>query len=80
MPRLRIVLADDHTLMRHGLCKILEVEPDWQVIAQASTGRDAVKEVLEREPDVAILDIGMPVLNGIEAARQLARRLPALRI
>lgn len=80
MPRLRIVVADDHTLMRHGLCKILEVEPDWQVIAQASTGRDAVKEVLDREPDVAILDIGMPLLNGIEAARQLSRRLPGLRI
>lgn len=80
MPRLRIVVADDHTLMRHGLCKILEVEPDWQVVAQASTGRDAVRDVLAFEPDVAILDIGMPQLSGIEATRQLTRRLPRVRI
>jgi two-component system, NarL family, response regulator NreC len=80
MPRLDIVVADDHTLMRHGLCKILEEQPDWQVVGQASTGRDAVTMVLELEPSVAILDIGMPLLNGIEATRQLTRRLPDLHV
>jgi two-component system, NarL family, response regulator NreC len=80
MPRLDIVVADDHTLMRQGLCKILEGQPDWQVVGQASTGRDAVTMVLELEPSVAILDIGMPLLNGIEATRQLTRRLPDLHV
>jgi DNA-binding NarL/FixJ family response regulator len=77
---LRIVLGDDHTLVRQGICKILEEHPDWQVVAQASNGRDAVKHVLEKVPDVAILDIGMPLLNGIEATRQVMRRLPRLHV
>lgn len=80
MSRLRILLADDHTLLRHGLCKILEEQSDWKVIAQASNGRDAVKETMRLQPDVAILDIGMPQLNGIEATRQLVRRLPRLHV
>lgn len=80
MSRLTLVVADDHTLMRQGLCKILEEEPDWSVVGQASHGRDAVKMVLQLEPTVAILDIGMPQLNGIEATRQLTRRLPALHV
>ena len=79
MPRLRILVADDHTLMRHGLRKILEVEPDWQVVAEASDGRDAVKRRARLQPDVAILDIGMPLLNGIEATRQLTRRFATRR-
>lgn len=80
MPNLDILVADDHTLMRQGLCKILEEQPDWRVVGQASTGRDAVKMVLEMQPSVAILDIGMPVLNGIDATRQLCRRLPDLHV
>jgi DNA-binding NarL/FixJ family response regulator len=77
---LRIVLGDDHTLVRQGICKILEEHPDWQVVAQASNGRDAVKQILSISPDVAILDIGMPLLNGIEATRQVMRRLPRLHV
>ena len=80
MARLRILLADDHTLMRQGLRKILEEQPDWQVIAQASNGRDAVAQTLALQPDIAILDIGMPQLNGIEAARQISRRAPKVHI
>lgn len=80
MARLRILLADDHTLMRQGLRKILEEQPEWQVIAQASTGREAVALTLELQPDLAILDIGMPQLNGIEAARQISRRLPRVHV
>ncbi len=80
MPRLRIVVADDHTLVRQGLCKILGDNPDWEVVGQASTGREAVQLVLDIEPDVAIIDIGMPQLNGIEASRQLTRRLPSLHV
>jgi len=80
MSRLRIVLADDHTLVRQGLSKILEEQPDWTVVAQASDGRDAVKQTLQLKPDVAIFDIGMPLLNGIEATRQLTRRLADLHV
>jgi DNA-binding NarL/FixJ family response regulator len=77
---LRIVIADDHTLVRQGFCKILEEQPEWTVVAQASDGREAVKQTLQLKPDVAILDIGMPLLNGIEATRQLVRRLPDLHV
>ena len=80
MAKLRILLADDHTLMRQGLRKILEACPDWEVVAEASTGREAVREALSAEPDVVILDIGMPLLNGIEATRQILRRRPNTRV
>jgi DNA-binding NarL/FixJ family response regulator len=80
MSRLRIVLADDHTLVRQGLSKILEEQPDWTVIAQASDGREAVKQTLQLKPDVTIFDIGMPLLNGIEATRQVTRRLADLHV
>jgi two-component system, NarL family, response regulator NreC len=80
MARLRLVLGDDHTLVRQGICKILEEQPEWQVIGQANNGREAVEQVVALQPDVAILDIGMPLLNGIEATRQLVRRLPGLRV
>lgn len=80
MPNLRIVLADDHTLVRHGLRKILEAEPLWDVVAETGSGREAVKHILELEPDVAIMDVAMPLLNGIEATRQAVRRLPGLHV
>lgn len=80
MPKLRIVLGDDHTLLRQGLRKILEERPDWQVVAEAGDGREAVRQIVAMRPDVAILDIGMPLLNGIDATRQVVRRLPECRI
>jgi two-component system, NarL family, response regulator NreC len=72
--KLRIVLGDDHTLVRQGLRKILEEQPEWMVVAEASDGREAVRHTLSLQPDVAVLDIGMPLLNGIEATRQIVRR------
>jgi two-component system response regulator NreC len=78
--RLRIVLGDDHTLLRQGLRKILEVRRDWEVVAEAGDGREAVRQIVAMRPDVAILDIGMPLLNGIDATRQVVRRLPECRI
>ena len=80
MPELRIILGDDHTIVRHGLRKILEDEPDWTVVGEAADGRDAVRQVLAAQPDVAILDIGMPLLNGIEATRQIAKRAQQVRV
>ena len=72
--KIRIVLGDDHTLVRQGLRKILEDQPDWEVVAEASDGREAVRQTLAMQPDVVVLDIGMPLLNGIEATRQIVRR------
>ena len=66
--------------MRHGLRKILEQKRDWEVVAEAGNGRDAVKQILELTPDVAVLDIGMPLLNGIEATRQISRRAATVRV
>jgi two-component system response regulator NreC len=80
MPKLRIVLADDHTLVRHGLRKVLQDQSDWEVVGEADDGREAVRLVQELKPDVAILDIAMPRLNGIEATRQIARRFPDVQV
>lgn len=76
MSELRIILGEDHTIVRHGLRKILEGEPGWTVVGEAADGRDAVRLIVEAQPDAAILDISMPFLNGIEATRQVARRAP----
>jgi DNA-binding NarL/FixJ family response regulator len=76
MAKMRIVLGDDHTIVRQGLKKILEDQPDWEVVGEASDGREAVQLVVELHPHIAILDIGMPKLSGIEATRQITKRMP----
>ncbi len=77
---MKLLLGDDHALLRLGLKKILEERPDWKVIAEAGDGRTAVRQAVELSPDVVILDIGMPMINGIEATRQIIRRLPNIGI
>ncbi len=70
---IRILLADDHNIMREGLRALLQSENDMAVVAEVDNGRDAVKKTLKLEPDVAIMDIGMPDLNGVDATRQILR-------
>ncbi len=76
MAPIRILLADDHTVIRSGLRLLLEQQPDFKVVAEASHGREALEMVEQHHPQVAILDIGMPQLNGIEATRQIVARDP----
>ena len=80
MGTIRILLADDHTVVRQGLRRVLEEHPDWHVVAEASNGRDAVRQAEEHTPDIAILDVAMPLLNGIEATRQILRHVPGVRV
>jgi two-component system response regulator NreC len=76
MNTIRILLADDHTVVRKGLCLLLESHPGFKVIAEASNGREAVTLAELHKPDVAVLDVAMPLLNGIEAGRQISEKLP----
>src|SRR5689334_17487648 len=80
MGHLRILLADDHTLVRHGLRKIIAERDDWEVVAEAGDGREAVAKAEALQPDVAVLDVRMPMLNGIEAAHQIVRKSRATRV
>src|SRR5256885_13806935 len=73
MDALRLLVADDHEIVRKGLRSLLEAQPGWEVTAEASDGREAVEKALEFKPDVTVLDIGMPSLNGLEAARQMLK-------
>jgi DNA-binding NarL/FixJ family response regulator len=74
-----ILLADDHNLVRHGLRLVLDREPDLEVAAEASDGAEAVERALAEEIDLAILDVAMPRLTGLQAAKELAKRKPELR-
>jgi DNA-binding NarL/FixJ family response regulator len=76
MKTLRILIADDHDLMRRGVRTLLEAHPGWEICAEAATGRAAVSKAEELKPDVVILDISMPDLNGLEAARRIRTASP----
>jgi DNA-binding NarL/FixJ family response regulator len=76
----RILLADDHGLVRRGLRLILDAQPDLQVVAEAGDGAEAVKLALGRDVDLAILDISMPRMTGLQATRELQQRRPELRV
>lgn len=77
---IKILLADDHKMLREGLRALIENQPDMKVAAEADNGREAVRRAVELAPDVVIMDISMPGLNGIEATRQIIARLPSVRI
>src|SRR5579884_862405 len=76
MQQIRILLADDHRVMRSGLKLLLEREPDLRVVGEASDGRETVAMAEQENPDVVVMDIAMPAMNGIEATRQIVARNP----
>jgi len=76
MNPLRLLIADDHAVVRAGLRALLESRKGWEVCAEASDGRDAVEKAIKFKPDILILDIGMPLLNGVDATRRIHKSLP----
>ena len=76
MSRALILIADDHAIVRRGLRTLIQSQPGWEVCAEAANGREADEKVAEFKPDVAIVDIGMPELNGLEATRQIVKASP----
>jgi DNA-binding NarL/FixJ family response regulator len=76
----RILIADDHQVVRTGLRALLESKKGWEVCAEAANGREAVEKASQLKPDVAVLDIGMPLLNGVEATRQIRKLSPQTEI
>ena len=76
MKTLRILVADDHEVVRQGMRALLEVRPEWEVCAEAANGREAVELAKQTKPDVVVMDISMPGLNGLEATRQILKALP----
>ena len=80
MSDIRILLADDHTVMRSGLRLLLERQPGFQVVAEASDGRETVELALAHTPDVAVVDVAMPRLNGIDAVREIIARKPRIAV
>lgn len=80
MNKIRILLVDDHTILRDGLRALLESEPDLKVIGEAEDGRQAVTLACQQEPDVVLMDISMPLLNGLEATRQIKRQCPNVKV
>lgn len=76
MSEIRILVADDHEIVRRGLRALLESQKGWKVVAEASTGSQALEKASEVKPEIAVLDVGMPVLNGLEATRRIRQALP----
>ena len=76
----RILIADDHTIVRHGLARLLEEQPDLKVVGEANNGQSAVDQAVALKPDIVIMDIAMPRMNGIEAAKRIRKQLPKTKI
>ena len=76
MKKLRILLADDHALVRRGARGLLQNRHGWRVVGEAADGREAVEKVMKLKPDVAIVDISMPVLDGLQVTRQIRKAAP----
>ena len=79
-PKIRILIADDHTLLRNGICALLEDEQDMVMVGEASDGREAVRLAGQLKPNVVLMDIAMPLLNGLEATRQIKHEHPEINV
>jgi DNA-binding NarL/FixJ family response regulator len=77
---MRILIADDHDVVRSGLRSVLEARPGWKVIGEAQDGKDAIRKAIELKPNVAILDYGLPVANGVDATGEIRKRAPGVEI
>ena len=77
---LRVLVVDDSEVVRRGICQILQSQADIEIICEAADGADAVRKAREHRPDLVLLDITMPVMNGFEAARRIKQELPSTRI
>src|SRR6266480_8166720 len=80
MPKITVVLADDHKVVRQGLRALLESEEDMSVVGEADNGRQAVQMAKRLRPDVVVMYIGMPSLNGLEATRQISKQIPKSKV
>jgi DNA-binding NarL/FixJ family response regulator len=80
MKKLRILLADDHALVRRGAREVLHTQHGWRVVGEAANGREAVEKAIKLKPDVAILDISMPELDGVEVTRQIREAIPDAKV
>lgn len=80
MTRTRILIADDHEIFRKGLRSLVESAPGWEVCGEAANGVEALEEARKLAPDVIIMDIGMPYLNGLDATKQIRKELPQIRV
>ncbi len=80
MSKIRIVLADDHGVVRQGFRRILEAQADMEIVGEASNGREALEAAVKLSPDVVVMDVAMPELNGIEATRRMAEAAPRTRV
>lgn len=80
MEKITVFLADDHTVVRQGLRALLSSEEDMEIVGEAENGRQAVQAVKKLAPNVVVMDIAMPVLNGLEATRQITRAMPATKV
>ena len=76
----RILLADDHAVVRHGFRRILDAQADLEVIGEVANGREAVQSATDLQPDVIVMDVTMPELNGIEATRRITEQFPRIRV
>jgi DNA-binding NarL/FixJ family response regulator len=77
---MKIILADDHTIVRKGLAKLINDEPDMEVIGEAGDGREALKLMQKHNPDMVIMDINMPEMNGVIATRQISTEFPRIKV
>lgn len=80
MTKIRVLLADDHAIVRGGIRALLETQPDIDVVGEAEDGRAAIRMAAELKPDVAIIDVAMPKLNGLEATRQICQDFPNVKV